>query len=221
MAVALVIVGAVVLALISPLYVHPALAQADSARYLAVSDVATVYILSDRTVRELFLGPGTFAWTWQPPCTVLAGFCASAPAAQPFYDAAEASHLRDARAVLYGFLVAVGLGALTLVVGLLTVRREPWFWRAVSRGAGLLAIVFGAIGIVAAVAFDQAFTIFHEIFFPGGNWSFDPATEHMVQLYPVPFWELTSTVLVLAVVALGAGVWWLARRRAGSLEGSR
>ncbi len=220
LATALLILGAVVLLLISPLYMHPALERSGAAQSLGLADVATAYVLSDRTVGELFLGPGRFDWTWETPCSGLGGSCA-APVAQPFYDAAEASHLRDARTVLYGFLAVVALGLLVLVVGLVTVRREPWFWRAVSRGAGGLALVLGAIGIFSAVAFDQAFTLFHEVFFPGGNWSFDRRIEHMVQLYPTPFWEMTATVLVLSVVALGGGAWWLARQRARRVEGWR
>ncbi|MFI5255472.1 MAG: DUF1461 domain-containing protein, partial [Candidatus Limnocylindrales bacterium] len=73
------------------------------------------------------------------------------------------------------------------------------------------------IGAIFLVAFDPAFTLFHEIFFPGGNWSFDPATDHMVQLYPIPFWQLTSAVLGGLVIGLGLVARWVARRRAADL----
>jgi Protein of unknown function (DUF1461) len=205
----LLILGAVVLLLLSPLYIHPALDDAGSAAYLTAGglavDPAGAQGLSDRTVQELFLGPGTFAFP--APGT-----------AAPFYDAAEASHLRDARTVLYGFLLVVAAGAVALVAAFAAARREAWPWRAISRGAGVLAIALGVIGVFAAVAFDQAFTLFHEVFFPGGNWSFDPRTERLVQLYPIPFWERTSTVLVGTALIVGAVVWWLARRRAKGLE---
>jgi hypothetical protein len=208
-ATALVILGAVVLLLISPLYLHPALDEAGSAAYLTAGGLALdapgAAGLSDRTVQELFLGPGTFAFP--APGT-----------SQPFYDGAEASHLRDARAVLYAFLLVVAAGAVALVAALAAARREAWLWRAIGRGAGALAMGLAVIGVFATVAFDQAFTLFHEVFFPGGNWSFDPRTERLVQLYPIPFWELTSTVLVGAAVIVGALVWWLARRRAKGLE---
>lgn len=205
----LLILGGVVLLLISPLYIHPALDDAGSAAYLRAGglavDAAGAQGLSDRTVQELFLGPGTFAF----PAPGTPG---------PFYDAAEASHLRDARTVLYAFLLVVAAGVVALAAALVAARREAWLWRAISRGAAILAIALGVIGVFAAVAFDQAFTLFHEVFFPGGNWSFDPRTERLVQLYPIPFWERTSTVLVVAAVVVGAIVWWLARRRARDLE---
>ncbi|MFI5261497.1 MAG: DUF1461 domain-containing protein [Candidatus Limnocylindrales bacterium] len=204
-ATALVILALVLLVLTTALYMHPALAQADSAAYLGTS-TATARQLSDLTIRELYLGPGTFAFSWTPGGTV-----------QPFYDAAEVQHLQAVHVVLFGFLGLAAVGLVVLVTGLLTVRGEAWFWQAVSRGAAGLAVVLVVVGVFAAVAFDQAFTLFHEIFFPGGDWSFDPATEHLVQLYPTPFWELTAGVLVGASVAIGAGVWWLARRHSRRL----
>jgi hypothetical protein len=186
---------------------HPALAQARSAAYLQTS-AATAQQLSDATIRELYLGPGTFAFLWTPGGRV-----------QAFYDGAEIQHLRAVHVVLFGFLALAAIGAVVLVMGVLTVRRAPWFWEALSRGAAALVIALVAIGIFAAVAFDQAFTLFHEIFFPGGDWSFDPATEHLVQLYPTPFWELTASALVGASALIGVAVWWAGRHLASHLIG--
>ncbi|HXR27153.1 MAG TPA: DUF1461 domain-containing protein [Candidatus Baltobacteraceae bacterium] len=206
MGTALTIVAGVLLVLTTPFYMHPALDQSQSAAYLGTAP-ATAHQLSDLTIHELYLGPGTFAFSWTPGGTV-----------QPFYDAAEIQHLQAVHVVLFGFLALAVIGALLLVVGLATVRGAAWFWRAVARGAGWMGVAFVVIGAFAAVAFEQAFTLFHEIFFPGGDWSFDPATEHLVQLYPTPFWELTAAVLVGASVFIGLVVWWFARARAARLE---
>jgi integral membrane protein (TIGR01906 family) len=206
MATGLAIVGLVLVVLLTPPYIHLALGSADSAAWLGVSPEGA-QTLSDRTVGELVFGPGSFAFP-------------IADGRPAFYDAAEASHLRDARSVLYGFGVAVIVAVLVLGVGFVRRRREVRFWRAIAGGAGGLAAVFAVIGAVFLVAFDAAFTLFHEIFFPGGNWSFDPATEHLVQLYPIPFWQLTTTVLGGLVIAVAAFVWWVARRRAATLAGA-
>ena len=72
--------------------------------------------------------------------------------------------------------------------------------------------------VLFLVAFDAAFTLFHEIFFPGGNWAFDFATERLVQLYPIPFWQEATTVIGGIVIAAGGLIWWIARRRARRLE---
>jgi hypothetical protein len=202
-ATAMVILGAAVAVLLTPPYIHAALGSAGSATILGVTE-ARAEALSDQTVGELVLGPGTFA------------FPVDAGGAR-FYDESEASHLRDARALLYGFGLLVAAAAVVLVVG---ARRMPTdgFRRAVSRGAATLAVVFAALGAFLIVAFPLAFDFFHRLFFPGGNWQFDVATERMVQLYPTPFWELTATVLAVFVIGAGGIVWLVARGgRTGNL----
>ena len=62
------------------------------------------------------------------------------------------------------------------------------------------------------MAFDALFTLFHQLFFPGGNWSFDPATQRLVQLYPFAFWQVTAAAFGVLVAALGVAAWWLGRR---------
>jgi integral membrane protein (TIGR01906 family) len=200
----LLILGLAVVPMLTPVYIHAALDDAGSAAFLAVAPTQA-YDLSDRTVTELVFGPATFAFPMED-------------GGPSFYDAAEASHLRDARAVFYGFLAAVVAALVVLAAGVVRSSRAAPFWRAVSRGALGLAAAFAVVGALFLVAFDAAFTLFHEIFFPGGNWSFDPRTEHMVQLYPIPFWERTATVLGALAIVLGLAAWWLARRRAVALE---
>ena len=59
------------------------------------------------------------------------------------------------------------------------------------------------------VAFDQAFEVFHELFFAGGTYTFDPSTDRLVQLFPIQFWEETTLALgVVLVVIAGAFAWW-------------
>ena len=201
---ALLILGLAVALMLTPVYIHAALDDAGSAAFLGVTR-AQAHDLSDRTVGELVFGPATFAFPMEE-------------GGPSFYDTSEASHLRDARAVLYAFLTAVVAALFVLAAGVVRSRRAAPFWRAVSRGALGLVAAFAVVGALFIVAFDAAFTLFHEVFFPGGNWSFDPRTEHMVQLYPISFWERTTTVLGALAIVMGITAWWLARRRAVALE---
>ena len=201
---ALAIVGAALLLLLSPAFVHVALDRAGSAPYLGVS-ASEAHALSDRTISELLLGPGTFDFP-------------RGEAGARFYDDAEASHLRDVRLVLQGFLVTVSVALVVLAGGLIRARHAAWLWRAVARGGLAVAAAFTVVGAFFVLAFDAAFTLFHEVVFPGGNWSFDPATERLVQLYPMTFWELTSTVLGALAIAGGLLAWWLARARVAALS---
>jgi len=203
LATAAVILGVTVALLFNPVFVNAGLRQAGSAAILGMTEVQAESA-SDRTLGEMLFGPGDFAFSVE----------AGGPR---FYDESEAAHLRDARLVLLLFLAAALGCVLALVV--VTVRvRASWPWRAIAGGAAVLAVALAALGLFFTFAFDTAFELFHRIFFPGGNYSFDVTRERMVQLYPVPFWELTFTVGFLVAIVLGAAAWFLARRRARQLD---
>ena len=70
---------------------------------------------------------------------------------------------------------------------------SPGFWAGCGLG-GALAIA----GVLAALDFDRAFTVFHSIFFPGkDNWLFDPATDPVILILPEAFFR-SCAILILA-----------------------
>jgi integral membrane protein (TIGR01906 family) len=162
-------------------------------------DGVTGSILSD-----LFLGPPEFA---------------AAVNGQPVLDAAERSHMMDVRAVLLGFGIVLGIGVTTLVGFLAARRREAWVWRAIARGSGALVLAGFVVGVSVVFFFDAAFQLFHVIFFPQGNFSFDPRTERLTQLFPDQFWTETTIGIVALGMTLALAVTLIARRRASRLAG--
>lgn len=75
---------------------------------------------------------------------------------------------------------------------------EPLGIPARSGLGGALAIA----GVLAALDFDRAFTVFHSIFFPGkDNWLFDPATDPVILILPEEFFR-SCAILILAAVLL-------------------
>jgi hypothetical protein len=112
-------------------------------------------------------------------------------------------------------LVAALAAAMLASLGLAS-RGARWFWRAVQVGGKLLAGGVVVVGLGFAVFFDQAFELFHELFFQAGTYSFDPRTEKLVQLFPDQFWSETSVALAGAVLALALIVAFTAGRIAGS-----
>ena len=90
----------------------------------------------------------------------------------------------------------------------------------IARRAGL---VIGTIvlGVFASVAFDQAFELFHEIFFPGGNFAFDPTTERLVQLYPFAFWQSPLPRWGSLLLVGGSLTWWVSARVLSARKESR
>jgi uncharacterized membrane protein len=97
-------------------------------------------------------------------------------AAAPVLDASERGHMADVRTVLMDLgAVALMAAILLLLVGFVA-RGRRWFWRAVAAGARLLIAGVVVVGIGFALFFDQAFELFHEIFFAPGTYMFDPRT---------------------------------------------
>lgn len=137
----------------------------------------------------------------------------------PVLSDAERSHMRDVRVVFAGLWLLVLAGLATLVLGFRRARTavaRADAWRSVAAGARALALVIAVIGVFAIVAFDVAFEVFHRLFF-SGNYTFDPRTDKLVQLFPMQFWSEISTVV--GAVVLGAAILtaWLAGRRAARL----
>jgi integral membrane protein (TIGR01906 family) len=138
---------------------------------------------------------------------------------QAVLDAAERSHMVDVHNVLRVFGGVVGLAILTLVLIVWTNRGRGWTWRAIGRGSGALAIVGVVVGVAVLFFFDAAFLLFHLVFFPQGNFTFDPRTQRLTQLFPDQFWTETSIGVAIVGLAVAVAVTQFARRRAARLRG--
>jgi len=64
-------------------------------------------------------------------------------------------------------------------------------------GLALGAAVLGAVGIVAAFGFEGAFERFHGLVFTNDDWRLDRATDHLIQMFPEPFWRDATILLGL------------------------
>jgi integral membrane protein (TIGR01906 family) len=189
-----------VLPLLTPWFIHLALDAAGSAELLGVSQ-AQAHQFSDRSVEQLVFG-GDFDF--------------DGPDGAPFYDADERGHLGDARLLLGLFLIAGGIGIVAIGAALGSWKdRRPAIWQVVRRTGLTTSLVVLGLGVFSLVAFDSLFTLFHQVFFPGGNWAFDPSTQRLVQLYPFRFWQIASAALGTLVFLLGIGAWLLGRWAAG------
>ena len=183
-----VIVAVALLPLLTPWFMHPALDGCPVGGLAPRHASDQAHVLSDETVTELALGPGAFAF--------------AGPDGGPFYDAAERAHMQDARTLLLLLFAAAAASAVGIAVALKRRDRAATL-RAISTGGGVTAIGVVIIGVIGLVAFEPLFELFHRVFFPGGNWAFDPRTEHLVQLYPYAFWEIAAAAPGCAGAAAG------------------
>lgn len=123
----------------------------------------------------------------------------------PLFDAREQGHLADVRSVFTGARVAAVVGLILVVAILARARRRA----RLIRDAALIALgSVTVIGLIAAFAFEPAFLAFHLVFFPQGNFLFDPETSALLALYPDPYWYGVTLriagafVMTMAAVAL-------------------
>lgn len=203
MSVILAIAAVALAALFNPVWIGPAQERSGVPSITGWSS-AEVERITGSVVGDVLLGPPQFD--------------VSSPGGEAVLGDTERGHMRDVYTVLRLFalvlLLVGGSGSLLLWRH----RSEAAAWRAVARGAGLLAGAGAVMAVLVTFFFDAAFLAFHLLFFPQGNFSFDPTTERLTQLFPGQFWTESAAAVVLVGLVLSLGTWFFARRHARSLS---
>ncbi len=123
------------------------------------------------------------------------------------FNERERAHLRDVKALFQGtFRVHEGslFFILAYVVGVFIWAREGTLRGLAAQVliAGLASlVVIGAVGAIAVAGFDESFTQFHEIAFDNDLWQLDPATDHLIQMFPEEFWQDVSLWVGIGTLA--------------------
>jgi integral membrane protein (TIGR01906 family) len=132
---------------------------------------------------------------------------------QPVLDDAARAHMDDVSR-LVRILLALDLFALWFAAwGGRLLRTEPArLGRMLIVGSGSVGVATLAAGAFAVLAWDSAFTLFHELLFPPGTWSF-PLDSTLIQLYPPPFWFEAAMVAGALVLLTAAGLSYAGWRR--------
>jgi integral membrane protein (TIGR01906 family) len=88
----------------------------------------------------------------------------------------------------------------------------------VAGGCVLCLAVLGGVGAVGLTGFDSAWEDFHRLMFSNDFWLLNPASDHLIQIFPPDFWESIVFLVGLMIVAesalliLGAGLYLGASR---------
>lgn len=120
-----------------------------------------------------------------------------------FFTTAEQRHMADVRTVFIAAEIAALGAAAALFVLVAWVRARGWaaiarLFRSAAVAAGI-GVAF--LATAAALSFDTLFLAFHEVFFPQGNFLFDPATSNLLTLYPDQYWYGVTLRVGLSFVA--------------------
>jgi integral membrane protein (TIGR01906 family) len=200
-ATAIVIVALAIIPFLNPIWVGFGQDRAQAQAWTGYTTEQLRYVTSE-ILADLVIGPAAFD-------VALDGV--------PVLEPRERQHMVDVAIVFQRFFL-IAAGSALLIAGAFafsrTDRDRAVLWHRLSRSGLVIALVTVVGGAVGMLAFDQAFTLFHELFFPPGSWTFDTGTEKLVQLFPEQFWVETTIAVGVVVVALSMLLWWAGGRRA-------
>jgi len=204
LATALVIVAVVLPLFLNPIWVAFEQGRAQASAWTGFSE-PDLRAATDAILADLVIGPPEFD---------------VAVAGEPVLNERERGHMRDVRGVFVGFFglaLVLAAGAVVIAARRRGIDRART-WRAVRNGAVALIAALVVGGAISFVAFDALFETFHQLFFPGGSYTFDPATERLVQLFPFAFWQETAIVVGVVSIVLAVIVAAIADERATAVE---
>jgi len=118
----------------------------------------------------------------------------------PPFTADEYAHMADVRRVFDGAKLLLGACVVVLAIRVQRARARREALRVVRDGSIAAAVGVLVVGAAAAVAFDPLFLLFHEIFFPQGNFLFGPDS-NLIAMYPDQYWYGVTLRIGVAFVA--------------------
>ena len=199
--------------LVSPAFVRheyrlshiPASSRFDFAERLAISDVLIGYLRGWNSIEDM------------TSLTTAAG--------EPALTQREINHMVDVNRVLGWFLAAqrLALGFSVLAgVWLLYDGGVVQLGRQLRLAVVTAAAIIGVLVVASLVDFDFFFTVFHQVLFEAGTWTFWE-TDTLIQLYPLLFWA-DAVWKLGAVILVGLGLTYavgtiLSKPRRGSSKG--
>ena len=160
-------------------------------------------VLDPRRVETPLDLPTLISWhhAWAAYVTGASSIPAISWGPDPIFTKDETAHMTDVRAVFRGAEYAAALALFVLVFRIGRARRRGDALRLVRAGSLIAAGTVAVIGIAAAVAFDPLFLLFHEVFFPQGNFLFAPDS-NLIRLYPEWYWQGVTGGVGLSFIAV-------------------
>ncbi len=127
------------------------------------------------------------------------------------FSSEEKAHLEDVKRLYGNMRIAAFSLGIFLVIFLSTCSKyDKNFMPDVVKSAAVTAFF---LPLVIAACFNEAFVLFHKVFFPGGNWRFDIEKSVMVNIYTEAFFERFCILMSLGNAAICLVLFFLALRK--------
>ena len=127
------------------------------------------------------------------------------------FSTREVLHMRDVKHLIWGiyalaglaflFLLAMVIGGFLRMGGPFALVLSRWILWGCEATVGFIAL----FGLVALVAFDQLFLLFHKISFANDFWRLDPNRDYLLIMFPQGFW-FDATIFTALLTIGGAGL---------------
>lgn len=164
-----------------------------------VTVIQRVSIASTPTVGSIQASTSTITQSVQPWSSI------STQTLSQIVTPDESAHLIDVRTIIQSLMIAGAVSILVLrhanrstqsQATTTTIRRCVW----------INTCLFLLLLAISSIWWEELFTLFHQVMFPQGNWSF-PLDSTLITLFPVRFWQISAAVW--AVIWLGAQWMWI------------
>lgn len=134
---------------------------------------------------------------------------------------AEVEHMVNVKQVMDVFFWLHGIAAVLAVAALVALgfRARAAVAPALRRAVWISGAIIVFIVAASLINFDSFFVTFHELLFPGGNWTFY-YDDTLIQLYPLRLWIdavwKMGAMIGLELVVVWVSAWLVGRKRAVS-----
>jgi len=122
------------------------------------------------------------------------------------YNDRELEHMLDVKNVVRGAIKVLEAGFFILLALAVWAWLGGWkndYLKGLERGGVMTLVLLLVIIVLAIVAFNYIFIIFHEIFFRAGTWTF-LYSDTLIRLFPERFWR--DTFLMVGGLSAGLGI---------------
>ncbi len=120
------------------------------------------------------------------------------------YTVAERTHLEDVQQVMNGMDYFFYGTTLVIISTLFLFQHDKKHLHQLLWSGGLTTVgIILLVGLFSVFSFNGVFTLFHQLFFPQGNWQF-PVDSLLIQTFPLEFFVTISSRIFFTTLILGS-----------------